>query len=222
MAEPAKNDAVPASDQPVAGFVAVGHNGQLISSLDGRTWDHVQTGKEGEVFRAVAFGSGTYVAVGNYGGNNIMAASRDGHAWTVAPKNARYVTFMRGILFGDGKFLAIGGDPGAVGDSKPFVLTSPDGVAWSDYVQIAGKNILRRVAFGNGRYVGVGDRGRRATSKDGLAWDDVKEVRAPRHAGRRGVRQQPLRRRRPAWAADDNHRRARLERSGAAATKVST
>ncbi|HEY1067297.1 MAG TPA: hypothetical protein VGE52_14345, partial [Pirellulales bacterium] len=37
---------------------------------------------------------------------------------------------------------------------------------------ISGKHILRRAVWGEGRWVAVGDRGRRATSKDGLAWED--------------------------------------------------
>ena len=49
---------------------------------------------------------------------------------------------------------------------------------WGDYVPFSGKNILRRVAFGDGRFVGVGDRGRRATSTDGADWDDAPDVRA--------------------------------------------
>ena len=51
-------------------------------------------------------------------------------------------------------------------------------MSWSDYVGFPGKHILRRVAFGDGRFVGVGDRGRRATSADGVAWVDAPDVKA--------------------------------------------
>jgi hypothetical protein len=43
---------------------------------------------------------------------------------------------------------------------------------------IAGKNMIRRVAWGNDRFVGVGDRGRRAASKDGFEWTDAPNVKA--------------------------------------------
>jgi hypothetical protein len=72
----------------------------------------------------------------------------------------------------------VGGDPGAVGVSQPFVMTSKDGEQWSEMRLIAGKNVLRRLAWGRDRCVGVGDRGRRANSPDGLNWQDDPGVKA--------------------------------------------
>jgi hypothetical protein len=159
-------------------FVAVGHDGLRIVSDDGKMWREQQIGKEGEVYRAVAFGDGRFVAVGSYGGGNIFAATRDGKTWQTGKNDGKYSRFVRAVVHGKELFLAIGGDPGAVGDSKPFQLESSDGEKWSDFRDIAGKNILRRVAWGNDRYVGVGDRGRRATSKDGRDWQDAPDVKA--------------------------------------------
>lgn len=159
-------------------FVAVGHNGLRLSSSDGRAWKHAQIGKEGEVYRAAAFGNGRFAAVGSYGGNNIFAATRDGLSWETKQKDARYVQYLRGVGFGKGEFLGIGGDPGSVGSSRPFVSHSADGLTWSDFDDIPGKHILRRLAFGNGTFVGVGDRGRRSVSPDGKEWKDVPDVKA--------------------------------------------
>lgn len=158
-------------------FVAVGHNGLRLASEDGKTWSPPQTGKDGEVYRAAAFGDGAFAAVGSYGGKNIMAATRDGAAWTLADNDAKYSRYYRGLCYGGGRFLALGGDPGGVGVASAFVSTSDDGTAWSAFRDIAGKFILRRAAFGNGLFVGVGDRGRRASSRDGLRWDDVPGVK---------------------------------------------
>ena len=151
-------------------FVAAGHQGVRITSPDGKTWSPEQTGKEGEVYRAVAFGNGRYVAAGTFGGKNIFASSPDGKKWETSSKDGKYSMYVRGLGFAKDAFLAIGGDPGSVGGSAPFVLTTPDGVTWSDYVKISGKHILRRIAWGKDRFVGVGDRGRRSMSKDGLQW----------------------------------------------------
>lgn len=159
-------------------FVAVGHKGQRIISEDGANWTHLQTGKDGEVYRAVVGGNGRFVAIGSYGGQNIFAASADGVEWKLGQKDARYSVYLRSIGYGADKFLALGGDPGGVGDSKPFVMTTADGITWSDYTPIAGKNILRQFAYGNGLYIGVGDRGRRAASKDGIDWKDAPDVKA--------------------------------------------
>jgi hypothetical protein len=163
-------------------FLAVGHNGVRTTSADGRTWSAPAVGKEGEIYRAAAFGNGRYVAVGTFGGKNVFASAPDAAAWKTGEKDGQYKYFVRGLGFGTpgGKptFVAVGGEPVTVGESSPIGLLSDDGVAWSDYVKIGGRNILRRLAWGNDRFVAVGDRGRRATSKDGREWADVPKVKA--------------------------------------------
>lgn len=161
-----------------AQFVAVGHHGLRITSADGRDWSAPQLGKDGEVYRCCAFGNSRFVAVGSYGGSNIVASSADGTAWKAASRDAAYSRYFRGLAFGAAAFHALGGDPVSVGDSKPFVTTSRDGVNWSADERIAGKNILRRAAFGHGLFVAVGDRGRRSFSDDGKTWTDVPGTKA--------------------------------------------
>lgn len=159
-------------------FVAVGHQGQRIASANGSQWANLQLGKEGEIYRAVAAGNGIHVAAGNFGGSNLLASTRDGIKWETSTRDGQYKNFIRGMAFGNGGFLAIGGDPGAVGSSAPFTVQSTDGVTWGDYRFISGKHILRRVAWGRGIFVGVGDRGRRAASKDGREWTDAPSTKA--------------------------------------------
>ena len=159
-------------------FVAVGQDGLHIVSEDGAAWKSAQTGKEGETYRAVAFGNGRFVAVGSYGGDNILASTSDGAAWETGKKEAKYVKYLRGLGFDGRQFIGIGGDPGSVGSSKPFAVTSPDGKTWSDFMEVGGKMILRRLAFGKGLIVGVGDRGRRAMSPDGgKTWQDAPDAK---------------------------------------------
>lgn len=159
-------------------FLAVGHNGLRLTSPDGLTWSAPQLGKEGETYRAVAVGAGRGVCIGSYGSGNLFAATRDGSAWKTEFKDGKYSRYVRGLSFGNGTFLAVGGDPGAVGVGRPFVLTSRDAEKWEGPTDITGKFILRRVAHGNKTFVGVGDRGRRAASVDGLDWKDTPEVKA--------------------------------------------
>ena len=142
-------------------------------SRNGTDWTDPQFGKEGEFYRAVCFGNGVYVAVGTFGGSNLFAATRDGIAWKTDKKDGQYSKYVRGLGFGAGTFLALGGDPGSVGSSSPFVVTSPDGLTWGDYLPIAGKNILRRFAWGR-RDAQSGRRGRRP----------VRRRRRPRPPGR--------------------------------------
>jgi hypothetical protein len=159
-------------------FVAVGHNGLRIASENGTDWRAPQLGKEGEVYRGVCFGNGIFVAAGTFGGKNIFAASRDGSTWQTGEKDGQYKNYVRGLGFGKDMFLAIGGDPGSVGSSSPILVSSTDGVKWSDFHDIKGKNIIRRIAYGNNLFVGVGDRGRRSVSPDGMEWKDAPEVKA--------------------------------------------
>ncbi len=159
-------------------FIAVGLDGLRIASADGVKWTDAQTGREGESYRAVAFGNGLCAAVGSFGGDNILANTADGKTWKTGKHEAKYVKYIRGLAFGNGQFLALGGDPGSVGQSKPFVMFSKDGLAWDGPHDGPGKHMLRRAAWGAGRWVGVGDRGRRATSKDGKEWTDAPETKA--------------------------------------------
>ncbi|HTN74011.1 MAG TPA: hypothetical protein VL096_02145 [Pirellulaceae bacterium] len=159
-------------------FIAVGHNGLRLTSADGTSWSVAQLGKEGELFRAVAYGANRFVAVGSYGGDNITAFSTNGTTWQQGKIEAKYSKYIRGLGYGHEQFLGLGGDPGSVGDSKPFVVTSGDGDKWSDFQPVPGKHILRRIAWGNERFVAVGDRGRRATSRDGITWEDAAETKA--------------------------------------------
>jgi hypothetical protein len=159
-------------------FLAVGHNGLRVTSPDGKAWSAPALGKEGETYRCAAGGNGRLAAIGSYGGSNIFATTADGVAWETSVKDAQYSRYVRGLGFGNGIFLALGGDPGAVGLARPFVFTSADGGKWDGPHDIPGKFMLRRAAFGNKLFVAVGDRGRRAASPDGRTWTDAPEVKA--------------------------------------------
>ncbi len=159
-------------------FVGVGYNGTRITSADGRTWNTPTTGREGEIYRAVCFGNGLCVAAGSYGGNNLFAVSRDGVTWQSQEKDAGYSLYIRGLVFAQGTFIGLGGDGATVGVSRPFEIHSADGVGWTPVHEFYGKHLLRRAAFGNGTFVGVGDRGRRAVSANGFVWKDLQDVKA--------------------------------------------
>lgn len=154
-------------------FLAVGHNGMRLTSKDGVTWGTPEMGKDGQTYRAAAFGNGRFVTVGSFGGDNVLASSADGKSWELGKREGKYRDYFRGLTFGNGSFIALGGDPGSVGAAKPFVAFSKDGITWEDNSPIDGKYMLRRAAFGNGLWVAVGDRGRIAASPDGKVWKDA-------------------------------------------------
>jgi hypothetical protein len=151
-------------------FVAAGYQGQRIVSTNGRDWTDHQVGKEGEIYRTIAFGKGRAVTLGSFGGGNIYTSTADGKTWEPRGfKDGKFTRFVRGACFGDGQFLAVGADPA-------FALASADGLQWGEYQTLAVEKqfqVLRRVAYGNGRYAAIGDLGRRSVSKDGVQWTDV-------------------------------------------------
>ena len=159
-------------------FFAVGHRGGRCASTDGKQLSELTTGREGEIYRAIACGNGRAVAVGTFGGSNQFGTTTEGATWQTSTQDAKYRYFLRGLCFGGDRFLGLGGDPGSVGSSSPFVMSSSNGIQWSALSPITGKEILRRAACGNDRFVAVGDRGRRATSKDGETWEDAPNSRA--------------------------------------------
>jgi hypothetical protein len=159
-------------------FLAAGHHGLRLTSKDGIAWSAPLLGKEGDTYRCALGGGGKLVAIGSFGGSNIFASTTDGTNWKTSVQDAQYSRYIRGIGFGNDRFIALGGDPGSVGLARPFVLTSTDGEKWNGPTDIPGKFMVRRVAFGNKKFVAVGDRGRRAASEDGLKWTDAPEVKA--------------------------------------------
>jgi hypothetical protein len=161
-------------------FVAVGHDGLRIVSADGQTWTDQQLGKEGETLRYAAFGGGRCLAAGIFGGKNVFYTTADGRAWQPATTDAAYIRYVTGVFYGKDRFHALTGEAVTVGAPHFAVQTSADGLTWEKAPEEArAKSVLRRVAFGNERYVGVGDRGRRAVSTDGIVWkndDSAKPV----------------------------------------------
>src|SRR3954449_2683791 len=108
-------------------FLAVGYNGLRTTSADGRKWSAPVLGKEGEVFRAAAVGNGRLVAVGTYGGDQILASAKGDGKWAVSKRPGGWGGYLRSLTFANGRFLALGGDPGAVGAAAPYLLLSADG-----------------------------------------------------------------------------------------------
>ncbi len=159
-------------------FVAAGEDGCRLLSANGTDWQRQETGRDGETYRAACFGNGVCIAVGSHGGTNILSVLNQDLVWKTIVHDAKYKNFLRGFGFGKSFFLGLGGDPGAVGVSDPFIMTTIRGETWQGPIKITGKNILRRVAYGNDRFVAVGDRGRRSHSIDGKVWNDVPDTKA--------------------------------------------
>lgn len=104
-----------------------------------------------ENFRAIVFGNGLFVAVGEM----VCYTSPDGISWT---KRDSLVGSCSTITYGNGLFVAVG---------YSSCHTSPDGINWTKRNIVLGD--FRGVTYGNGQFVTIGDRVC-CTSPDGINW----------------------------------------------------
>ena len=147
-------------------WVAVGVDGKMAYSADGRSWTAVALSPFGtSEIRDIAWGNNRFVAGGDDG---RMAYSADGVTWTAIDV---YIAFGRSsisaIAYGNNRWVAIGGGK---------VAYSTDGINWTAFADIPFS--FNAIAYGTadnagGRYVAVGDEGRMAYSADGRSWTDV-------------------------------------------------
>ena len=122
-------------------FVAVGHNGLRIVSGDGARGRTHSSARKGEIYRTLCFAAGRCVAVAApRRRQHLRRRRRTASPGKTGKTGTRTIPLTSaGLRLRQGIFLALGGDPGAVGNSRPFVLRSADGVQWSDRSRLAGQ-----------------------------------------------------------------------------------
>lgn len=136
-------------------FVGVGQGGQIATSADGLFWKFQTVVFPGKSFHAVAYGGGRFAAVGDSG---LIMVSEDGLTWQ--DKSLLVANEFDAITWHDGKFVGVG-KSGVALSSLDNGETWKTGSAGGDETGIA---------FGNGRFVGVGWEGWTAYSTDGTTW----------------------------------------------------
>jgi hypothetical protein len=173
-------------------FVAVGDNGTILTSPNGKRWQRASTTPSGAALFGVAHGPKSLVAVGaaettppgcvhssilpglsfplctqyndfpTYSGNATLT-SPDGRRWTRVDVNSSDAAY--GIAWGHGRFAAVG---------AASALTSRNGRSWNaaslEAARAADFAYFTGVAWGHGQFVAVGFGGAVQTSPDGSAW----------------------------------------------------
>ncbi len=141
-------------------FVAAGGSGNgIATSSDGLDWTVSAPGVE---LNSVAYGNGTFVAVGPRG---AVLTSANGASWL--PASSGSTQNLAAVAFGNGRFVATN----AAAAGKGSVLVSTDGVHWTPAE--AGTAYNQAVTFGDGRFVVAGSGTSVATSTDGSAWTEA-------------------------------------------------
>jgi hypothetical protein len=89
-----------------------------------------------------------------------IAQAKPGASWTI--QNIPIFGYWRSIVFGNGKFVAVG----ANSDTS---IVSSDGNQW-EKVKLPWSDDWQSITFGNGIFVAMSQRGGITTSTDGISW----------------------------------------------------
>lgn len=164
------------SFNPATGsFVAVCSNrSKVVYSVGGLIWTVAQSGSN-RFFSGVRFLQNEFIAVGQ----DLVSrfSFTGGKTWySTKPEFANML--MNGVVFGNGRFVAVGQAPqdnGTTGAKKTnLIITTTDGVHYEAAETIhlyGGANAFNDVAFGNGLFVAVGEDAIIQTSPNGLKWN---------------------------------------------------
>lgn len=140
-------------------WVAVGNSGTILVSATGDEWTLADVPTERSLV-AVTFAQNQFVAVGEQG---TILVSKDGVTWNVQASNTNKT--LHDVVFHAGQFVAVGGES----MRSAVILSSPDGVSWTDNtVPMQGK--LVSVVAGDGIWVALGELMEAAISSDGKTW----------------------------------------------------
>ena len=96
-------------------------------------------------------------------------------AWTLAANSTFGTTYINGIAYGKGTFVAVGGASKMAysSDGKNWTAIPPGLDSGTTFGTANGGTIITGIAYGNNTFVAVGLAGKMATSPDGRTWTKV-------------------------------------------------
>jgi uncharacterized repeat protein (TIGR02543 family) len=135
-------------------FVAVGNNSKMASSSDGINWTNISNSGFTTYIDGIAYGGGKFVAVGNLG---QMTHSTDGSTWTPVTTSTFTTRILgiahNGLTGSDGRFVAVG--------YSGRMAYSDNGTSWTSVATSTfSYDQIKAIAYGNGRWVAVGQYGK--------------------------------------------------------------
>ncbi len=137
-------------------LVAAGYEGTIMTSLDGREWTRQESGTTQSLY-TLTHGGGLFVAAGSRG---ALTVSEDGTNWVAV--NSGTLNPLFGSAYGNGLWVVAGGSN---------ILVSANGFQWNNRPSpILPKAFLNSIAYGAGRFVGVGAGFFAVWSTNALEW----------------------------------------------------
>ena len=144
--------------------------GSSAPSVIGENWVS-QTGPATIALSSVAYGGGTYVAVGYDGSDpHAIMYSTDGVTWSNAGISGSYAYNWTSITYGAGTFVAVSDGSEGGGGAYGEVMTSSDGITWTLQTASA-DHAWKSVTYGGGHFVAVAS-GSTMYSSDGVTWTE--------------------------------------------------
>jgi hypothetical protein len=119
----------------------------IITSPDGSTWTARFSGLSPTGLRGVTYLNNNFIAVGDRG---KIIVSPDGVNWTNQSVDSAYNIFK--VVYGNGKYFAIGDRPGGDGYRVAIGLISENGSSWR-VISMPGSHRSYASAFGAGKFV---------------------------------------------------------------------
>jgi hypothetical protein len=146
-------------------IVVTADAGSIFVSSDGERWMTANSSGT-DALRGVVYGNGLWVAVGDRG--SILTSS-DAENWAVLNEAIGSRFHLTAVAFGDGRFVAVGGDHLA------YAFCSSDGLKWTR-TPLQPSSIPFAVAYGNGRFIAIGNALRTYLSTNGQDWRSTEHV----------------------------------------------
>ena len=136
-------------------FVAVGANGTVLFSGDGTNWATESTGTI-DFLATVAWNGSTYAALGTSRG----FTSSDGVTWAPVTVSGLFEE----LVWASGLNLFV------VVDTNGRIMTSPDGMSWTERLDLDQFFSLSTVFWDGSQLIAGGEIGEIATSNDAITW----------------------------------------------------
>lgn len=128
-------------------------------------WEWRRPLPQGNDLYSVAYGNGTFVAVGREGAR--VVSSDGGRTWRNCNQGLPDTQL---VAYGNGRFVALASGSTPAGNLAVWTQTSSNGLEWVEHAQPGLDAYFEDLTFGAGRFVTVSSWGRVAVSANGVEW----------------------------------------------------